>query len=270
MQRTGNGPGILLLHGSGATTHSFVGLIEELAGSFEILAVDLPGHGFSSRIRGKSATMDNVSDALSQLLKEAEFNPALVVGHSAGAAIAVNMVTRKLIEPDGVVSINGAFYPFPGFARQLFPAMAKIMFLNPFVPKIFALSAGDSGKVRRLIASTGSKLSPTQIDYYQRAFRSSRHVEGTLAMMANWDLERMEGILKKLDIQLLQIIGAQDGTINPSLSLKTQELVSNSERLLIKRAGHLVHEEIPEAVAEHIVSFFDNVRSQLIKEPCVK
>lgn len=229
--------------------------MEILSEKYDLLVPDLPGHGFSSVIRRKRSSLDNISEALSTLLIQEEFEPELIVGHSAGAAIAVNMTVKGLVRPKGIVSINGAFYPFPGFARQLFPAMAKMLFLNPFVPKFFALTASDKERVRRLIRSTGSELTEQQLSYYARAFVSSRHVEGTLAMMANWELDEMHKCLKNLPVPLLQIIGEKDGTVDPSASLSTERIVSAGERISFSKAGHLVHEENPEAVAGKIDAF---------------
>lgn len=270
VQRTGQGPHLLLLHGSGATTHSFEGLMSELSDRFELLVPDLPGHGFSSTIRRKRSSLGNISGALKALLDYEEFKPALIVGHSAGAAIAVNMTVQGFVSPNGLVSINGAFYPFPGFARQLFPAMAKVLFLNPFAPKLFAMTAGDKDRVRRLIRLTGSTLTEEQLNYYARAFVSSRHVEGTLAMMANWELEEMNKLLKELTVPLLQIIGEKDGTVDPAASISTSKLVSECKRTCFSNAGHLVHEEEPGEVANRIVEFASHCLSNDAQSACAK
>ena len=49
VQRLGRGPSMLLLHGTGASTHSFRDLLPALAEHFDVLAPDLPGHGFTAR-----------------------------------------------------------------------------------------------------------------------------------------------------------------------------------------------------------------------------
>jgi magnesium chelatase accessory protein len=49
VQRCGTGPVCLLIHGTGASTHSFRDLMPLLATHFDVIAIDLPGHGFSTR-----------------------------------------------------------------------------------------------------------------------------------------------------------------------------------------------------------------------------
>lgn len=270
VQIIGDGPDVLLLHGTGATTHSFSEMVPFLAGNFRLIIPDLPGHGFSHSLNGKRASLENVSSCLTGLLEHLESNPVAIVGHSAGAAIGVAMIKQTGSGVKCLISINGAFYPFPGFAGDLFPAMARLLFLNPFVPKFFAYGASSRERVKRLIDSTGSKLSSEQLDFYQRAFSSSDHVEGTLAMMANWNLNDMKSMLQLLDLPVLQIIGENDGTIDPSVSEKTNKLLSFVEKCGFEGKGHLVHEESPKEVAEVILEFVCKNISGDDAKGCVK
>ena len=48
VQCAGAGPSLLLLHGTGAATHSWRDVLPRLATRFRVVAPDLPGHGFSS------------------------------------------------------------------------------------------------------------------------------------------------------------------------------------------------------------------------------
>ncbi|MCV4639544.1 hypothetical protein OFB62_30045, partial [Escherichia coli] len=85
----------------------------------------------------------------------------------AGAAILARMCLDRRIAPDLLVAINGALTPFPGVANILFPSIARVLFLTPLTPKLFAWSA-DRAAVRRLIDGTGSRLDPQGLDLYRR------------------------------------------------------------------------------------------------------
>ena len=52
VQQMGRGPVLLLLHGTGASTHSWRALLPLLAKSFTVVAPDLPGHGFTATPSG--------------------------------------------------------------------------------------------------------------------------------------------------------------------------------------------------------------------------
>ena len=47
VQVMGEGPAVLLIHGTGASTHSFRALAALLAPRFTVVMPDLPGHGFT-------------------------------------------------------------------------------------------------------------------------------------------------------------------------------------------------------------------------------
>ena len=47
VQEMGQGPVVLLVHGTGAATHSWRGLMPLLAQTHRVIAIDLPGHGFT-------------------------------------------------------------------------------------------------------------------------------------------------------------------------------------------------------------------------------
>src|SRR5699024_3080129 len=135
---------------------------------------------------------------------------------SAGVAIALRMVADKAVTPRAVISLNGALLPFKGVASQLFPSLARLMVLNPLVPRFFAWRAGSAGAVENLLEGTGSQIDAAGIRFYQRLFGSRVHVASTLAMMANWDLQALGRDFGKLDLPILLIAGAADKAVRPA------------------------------------------------------
>lgn len=255
IQEMGRGPDLLLLHGTGSATHSWRDLLPILAKDFRCLAVDLPGHGFSDIPTFSQLTLQRVARYVSDICRVCDFAPVGVVGHSAGAAIATRAVLDQLLQPSTLISINGALLPFPGLAGQTFPAMAKMLFLNPFVPRLFAMGVGGNGhRVERLLETTGSTIDQTGKKLYAELFRNPRHVAGALALMANWDLDELKSHLHRLKIPLSIIVGEEDGTIPATDAKIIAELVKDSHVVSIPHLGHLVHEEEPELVADHIRS----------------
>ncbi len=150
-------PGLLLLHGTGAATHSWRGLAPLLAERYRVIAPDLPGHGFTDPLPPRRLSLPGMAEAVAGLTDALGASPVLAVGHSAGAAVLARMCLDKRIAPGLLVALNGALTPFPGVASVLFPSMARLLFVNPVTPKIFAWSA-DKAAVRRLIDGTGSRL----------------------------------------------------------------------------------------------------------------
>jgi magnesium chelatase accessory protein len=254
VQVMGQGPALLLLHGTGATTHSFRDLMPALARDFTVIAPDLPGHGFTGPAQFGRVTLPRMARLVRRLLDQMQVEPVLVAGHSAGAAVLVRMVLDRMIAPKGIVSLNGAFLPFPGMAGVVFPALARLLFVNPLVPRLFAFSARDGDRITRLIEDMGSRIDARGLALYQRLFADPAHVAGALAMMANWDLDTLKREMRGLAVPLLLVAAEKDTAVPPGNAREIAAVVAGAE-VVMRPGGHLIHEEEPAAMAALIRDF---------------
>lgn len=252
VQRMGKGPELLMIHGTGASTHSWAALMPLLAKTFEVVAPDLPGHGFTRTKRAPDLSLPGMARAMAALLEKLEFKPRVVVGHSAGAAILARLCLDGAIKPALLVSLNGAFLPFEGAAGYLFPSIAKLLFLNPLAPRLFAWAA-ERKAVENLLRGTGSRIDRRGVDLYVRLLGNPAHVAGAIGMMANWDLSRMSRELMKLEPRTVFIVGEGDKAVPPGDAAVLAASIPGATVETIRHAGHLAHEEKPEEVYELIL-----------------
>ncbi len=249
VQVMGRGPVILFLHGTGASSHSYGDLLPRLARDFTIVNPDLPGHGFTQKPPHEFLSLPGMARAIASLLRELSLTPDIAVGHSAGAAVAIQMTLSKLIAPRAIISLNGALLPLGGAAGAVFAPLAKLMVQIPFVPGLFARRARDPQAIQRLVDGTGSTLDRKGVDYYRRLAGTPSHVEAALGMMANWDLRRFSEILPRLKTPLMLVVGSNDKTIRPSDAQRVKRILPHAEIVTLRGLGHLAHEERPEEVA---------------------
>src|SRR5262249_42884942 len=120
VQEMGRGPVLLLLHGTGASTHSWRSLAPMLAARFRVVAVGLPGHGFTQSPPREFLSLYGMGLAVHALLRKLVTAPAVVVGHSAGAAVAVRMAIDGHIAPAVIVGLNAALLPLRGIPGRVF------------------------------------------------------------------------------------------------------------------------------------------------------
>ncbi len=254
VQRSENAdaPGILLLHGTGASTHSFAGLFAALAEKLQVLAVDLPGHGFTGNAPPGASSLPGMAKAIKSLLGTIGFDPVFALGHSAGAAILLEMVSENEIDTQRVFGINSAIEPIRG--EQFFSPIAKLAFLNPFSAGFLSLTARRSPVANSLLRATGSSLSPKQEGYYKLLLAHSGHVNGALAMMANWDLHGLNAKLGKIETSVTLIAAEDDPMVPASGSIDAAQRLPNAELVLIPKGGHLAHETEPGQIAEIILA----------------
>lgn len=245
IQRMGSGPQLLLVHGTGASTHSWAGLMPLLATHYSILAMDIPGHGFTSLPDSDRLSLPGMARAIGDLVAHLKFAPDIAVGHSAGAAILARMCLDDMIAPKGLLSINGALLPLSAWSFQFFAPLARLMFVNPVVPRFFTWIAESDKQVRDLIEGTGSKIDERGLKLYGRLFQNTNHVTGALGMMANWDLPSLEKDLPKLKARLHLIASGNDKAIPADDAFRVRDIVAGSKVIFLAERGHLAHEENP-------------------------
>ncbi len=255
VQRMGEGPTLVLIHGTGSSTHSFRDLLPLLSTSFDVLAVDLPGHGFSSRLPDGAMTLSAIARGLSGLFETLDVTPRYLVGHSAGAAIALRFALDAREAPEAIVGLNAALLPFGGMLTRVFSPLAQFFASTKLMPGLLARRAQDRKAVERVIRGTGSVIDAAGIDGYQRLFRREAHLSAVLAMMASWELSRLRQELPALDNRVLLMAGARDRAVNPGEATRVADHMRRAEVITLEDSGHLAHEERPEQVAAIIRRF---------------
>lgn len=254
VQQMGTGDDALLLHGLGASVHSYAPLMQHFQALFRMFAPDLTGHGFTQSPKGR-ARLPDVARDLGSLMTAESVTPRLVIGHSAGGAIALEMTRRGLIAPEQIVILNGALEDFKGAAGVLFPALAKMLVLNPLTGMFLSSGPQSMSQARSVIKTTGSVLTEAQLKPYAHLIGRKAHIDGTLGMMAQWSLTDLNKALPQITTPTLFIHGARDSAVDVSVAERTAKAMPNAELVVIKDAGHLAHEEAPEDVARHIKDF---------------
>ncbi len=251
VQQMGQGPKLLLLHGTAASTHSFRALAPLLAPHFTLLIPDLPSHAFTET-PAEPLTLPTMRDLVADLLTELAFAPELAVGHSAGAAILVRMALDGSFAPRRIVSLNGALMPFPGVTGQMAPSLARLLFVNPIAPRVFAFFAGTES-VKRLIGNMGSKIDRDGIGFYRRLMGNPAHVAGALGMMARWDLDGLARDLPSLKVPLTLVAAAGDRAVPPDTATRVKAILPSAEVKSLRGVGHLAHEEKPSIIADLLI-----------------
>lgn len=107
---------VLLLHGATSNARDMVyGLGEALARGRRVIAVDRPGHGWSSRPKGRrSATPAEQVKLIVEALRQKGIERFIVVGHSLAGSLATNLALEHKDKVAGLVVLSGATHPWPG------------------------------------------------------------------------------------------------------------------------------------------------------------
>ena len=250
---------ILLLHGTGASTHSWRHLMPLLRDHCTVIAIDFPGHGFTAMPQDSDVatlfSIQGMAAGVAELLAQMQYKPDIVVGHSAGAAVACMLTLDGHLKPQRLVSLNGALLPLDGVAGQVFSPLAKVLTKAPWMPELFAWQAARATVLDKLLEGTGSKLDTEGTQLYRTLISNPSHAQAALHMMAHWDLRTFWDRLRTLQDPLTLIVGSQDWIVPPSVAYRVAESLPHlrsQDIISLPNLGHLAHEEQAQWVADVI------------------
>ena len=243
------GPPVLLIHGLGASSHIYDALMRAESSRYRFLAVDLPASGRSTRF----ASLDpgELAAALDGFLGRRKIPQAVVVGHSFGGVVAIELAARYPKRVVGLVVMNS---PALGMAR------VKGLLSNPLAEAAFKMAGSFSPPafmVRRYLQMIWGE--PEAItDAHVRGYLAAMKAEGFFPAM----LEGLRHLLTyQLPVaQLRRWAGPRTvlwGERDSLLSVPQAEQLAramDAPLTLLPRTGHCVPEERPGELAAAIAS----------------
>ena len=246
VQVSGAGDDVLLLHGAGASAHSFSGVAARLSKRYRVITPDLPGQGFTTLLPVEAVGLAPFADYLRELMSALQATPRWIIGHSAGAALGAQYALDTDTLPKGMLCINAAFNPFGSIAAPIFSKTAKWFARSQWLPKALASPALRWRATGSMLADTGSTVDPLMSRCYDTLLGDPGHIAGTLRMMAGWDLPPLLRRLSLLQMPVWLTAAEGDRTIPPERSTSVAQNLPLARTVRIPDLGHLAHEEDPE------------------------
>ena len=251
VQKSGCGPSIAMIHGTASSVHTWADVAPLLSLDYSLTMFDLPGHGLSEPLAPHEMSLQSIARRAGDLLQTLGTAPEILIGHSAGASIAVQMLVEgHITRPRGIIALNGALLPFTGVASWLYPVAAKLLSVTRLPARLFARRAAQEGAAERIIRSTGSRLGPQSVSEYQRLFSKDAHVQAALDMMTAWDLSDLSEALPKIDTPIHLIACSEDLAVPPEQAIRLREILARAEVHYVRGLGHLAHEEAPKRIGD--------------------
>lgn len=227
----GKGRPLVLLHGWSMHCGIWRQFARQLAKHFQVICVDLPGHGRSESL--DPFTLEQVSEALLAAISVEKFH---LLGWSLGGTIAIEMAARS---PERVTSLvllaaNPRFVKtedWPGVETEMLRMFAENLKESCQATLMRFLALQVKGLV-----NAKDLLKQLKQTVHECDAPSLSALQGGLEILASADLTML---LQRLECPLLVILGDRDSLIPMQCGERLKDLRPDSELKVLANAGHV-------------------------------
>jgi hypothetical protein len=255
----GKVPLFILLHGFGASTHSWRFVMKNLSSQGDVLAYDRPGFGYTERPTawsganpyGFAGNFELISALIAKYGKGREI---ILVGHSAGGQLAAEYARVNPTKVQRLILVDPAVYT-TGTGTSWISALRvipQIDRLGPFLVRGVASSGKDllersSYDKTQLTAEVAEGyFKPLQIKGWERAFW-----EFSTAPRDNKLVENLTDISQPT----LLITGKYDVVVPTRDTVKLSKVINNNKLIVVDKSGHLPQEEQPKVFSDAVIKW---------------
>ena len=245
-QRAGQGPPIVLVHGTPSWSYAWRGVAAELEPSFTVYRWDLLGYGDSEQAAGQDVSIAAQARYLAELLDLWDLGSPMVVGHDIGGAIVLR---AHLCEgrPFAAISLVDAvvFNPWN---------TPTTMHIREHLDAYRSMPGHIYQEVVRahLRTATASEPAPEVLAAYLRPWLGPAGQQAYFRKLEQIDeaqTAELEPLLSEVEAPVQVVWGERDAWLDPALARRLAQAIPGARLDLVPGAGHFVMEDDPQAVA---------------------
>ncbi|WP_108670708.1 alpha/beta fold hydrolase [Peribacillus acanthi] len=242
---------LVMLHGFLSSSFSYRKLIPLLVKEYSILTVDLPPFGKSGKDISYTYSYENLAKTVLQLTANLNIGQFSVVGHSMGGQISLNMMK---LEPERVK--NGVLLCSSGYLKRANRRLIYSSFI-PYFHLYVKLWLARSGVRKNLqnVVHNQALIDDEMLFGYLQPFLEDDIFRALTRMIRDREGDLSQEMLKTISTPCLLIWGEHDRVVPLRTGKQLHKDIPNSKLVILKEAGHLVPEEKPEEVANHLKQF---------------
>ncbi len=239
---------VLMLHGLVAGGDCFRKLADELPDDRRVVALDLPGGGYSDRPLDIDVSFRSIAEIVAEAMMVLGMERPVILGHSYGGAITLELAAWRPELLDAMILIAPA-HPFsmredPLVRFYLGRAGRWFARLLPRLPRRLML------ETFRRMPGDRRNVSYEQIEPYMQTLRHPETIPYLLRLLKTWksDMEKLGNALReqRTEVPAFVIWGELDPIVPASTGAKLMEHLGAGEQATLRGVGHLPSDERPE------------------------
>lgn len=232
----GSGPALVLLHGFLENLEMWQTMLPALSKNYQVVLVDLCGHGKSPVLKTKPA-ISLMAKAVNELLTDLKINRYMVVGHSMGGYVALELLKQAPEQIVGLCLYHSTCSSDSDEKRENRDRAIKAVNANK---QDFIIAA-----IPQLFSAENQIKCAQEIEIATEAARRTR-MEGLLYCLKAMKLRNdYSKLVSGHADKIFYIIGEFDSVLPLSMMKEEMQLVSRYHRIVLKDTGHMSHLEKP-------------------------
>ncbi|MFI8688755.1 alpha/beta fold hydrolase [Rossellomorea sp. NPDC077527] len=252
----------VLLHGFLSSTFSFRRLTPLLKENYNVISIDLPPFGNSGKHNRFTYSYENLANTVIALLEYLKVSNVHLTGHSMGGQIALNVMKKapSLVEK-GVLLCSSGY-----LKRMNWPItmLSHIPFFHLYV-KLWLTRSGVRNNLENVVHDS-TLIDDEMMFGYLKPFLEDDIFKALTRMIRDREGDLSVNDLKNIQTPCLLVWGEHDRVVPLSTGHRLNEDIPNSKLVVLKETGHLVPEEKPTEVLEHIHAFISSTEEAVSDE----
>ena len=245
---------IILIHGTGASLHTFDDWTNKLKYSKRVIRLDLPAYGLTGPFVDRDYSILNYTSFLKEFLETLDIKQCIIAGNSLGGEIAWNFALEKPDIVKKLILINSG--GFPSFSKSVpiafrlaqTPVINKVVrFITPF----FIVKSSVEN-----VYFDKSKVTDSLVErYFDLCLREGNRQ----AFIDRLGIGKRNNYINISNIKQPTLIlwGADDLLIPVENAYKFQNSLPNNKLVILENSGHVPMEENPFESIKHVIEFLN-------------
>ena len=250
---------LLLLHGTGASLHTWDGWAAALTPRKRVIRIDLPGFGLTGPFSGEYTPDDYRGDTYARfvldLLDVLRVPRAVIGGNSLGGEVAWRAVSLAPQRFDKLILVDATGYAFTPDEIPLGLQIARIPLLNRLGEHLLP-RAVVTASVRSVYGDPARISEELAERYFELTLREGNRRAMRLQLQQREMGEHADRI-KALALPTLVLWGGRDRLVPPANAQRFISDITGARLVMFDTLGHVPHEEDPARTAAAVAQFLE-------------
>ena len=254
--KTGKGPAVILIHGLGLRSESWIEQIKILKKNYTIYSLDLPGHGQSKLLSQNKLTLKGFCSEITKFIKLLNIYKPILIGHSLGALITIEIAGNNPNILKSGIAISSVYKRSKDALRKVQKRAKEIKekpneetLVNKLIERWFGKSKSfkinNHAKFIKKLLFLNKK---NNFEGYSRAYELFSKLDGNSTKT-----------IKNIQVPMLYITGEKDLNSTPSMSKKLAK-INDHNYAVIKGAKHVVPLTHAKQCNFHLINFIKGLQ----------